>query len=277
MTGINIENDTLRIYLANISQAPLLSINDEILYSRKSLLGDNNSKRILIESNLRLVVSLAKKYKSSHLSLSDLISEGNLGLITAVDKFDPEKGYRFSTYATFWIKESIGRAIHNKNRTIRLPIPVSKNISNIFKASSKLLDSNKINNSHEISKLLNLNVSDVDILIKYEFEMSSLEQSIGDSKPLHDYIYDENYHIDKEIESNEISSIITKILYKLSDVEREIICRRLGLLGFNPHTLKEISILIGLSGERIRQIQGKIFIKLKRFLLNDKYNNELIL
>ncbi|SKA13595.1 sigma-70 family RNA polymerase sigma factor [Photobacterium toruni] len=136
------ETDVIQLYLRDISLKPLLTKKEEVLYSRKSLTGDKNAKKIMIESNLRLVVNIAKHYRSSSLQFSDLIDEGNIGLMTAVDKFDPEKGFRFSTYATYatwWIKQTIERAIHNQSRTIRLPVHVSKEINTILRTHKKLL------------------------------------------------------------------------------------------------------------------------------------------
>ncbi|WP_435369631.1 sigma-70 family RNA polymerase sigma factor [Photobacterium phosphoreum] len=175
------ETDVIQLYLRDISMKPLLTKTEEILYSRKVLTGDVSSKNTMIESNLRLVVNIAKRYRNSSIQLSDLIDEGNIGLITAVDKFDPEKGFRFSTYATWWIKQTIERAIHNQSRTIRLPVHVSKEINTIVRTHKHLFNTqNKEPKSEDVAKKLDRSVDDISTLLSYDVPIISYDQTIND-------------------------------------------------------------------------------------------------
>ncbi|PSW35557.1 RNA polymerase sigma factor RpoS [Photobacterium phosphoreum] len=279
MREVTFESDVVCLYLNDISFKPLLTKADEILYSRKSLLGDERAKRVLIESNLRLVVSLAKKYRASTLLLSDLIDEGNIGLITAVEKFDPEKGFRFSTYASWWIKQTIERAIHNQSRTIRLPVHVSKEVNTILRAHRDLMSKNNNESSpEEIAVYLKRDVSEVSVLITNNLHVLSFEQTLNEDEnnSLSSFIADENSSLDKGLEHNDMQIITKKMLSKLSDRDRDIICRRFGLLGYEPQTLQEVADAIGLTRERIRQLQIKNLTRLKRSLVNDNYDMEML-
>lgn len=279
MKEVIFENDVVRLYLNDISFKPLLTKADEILYSRKSLLGDEMAKRVLIESNLRLVVSVAKKYRASALLLSDLIDEGNIGLITAVEKFDPEKGFRFSTYASWWIKQTIERAIHNQSRTIRLPVHVSKEVNTILRAHRDLMTKNNNEPSQEeIADYLKRDVSEVSSLMTNNLHVLSFEQTLNDddNNTLAYFIADENANLDKELEYNDMQFITKQALAKLTERDREIICRRFGLLGYEPQTLQEVADAVGLTRERIRQLQIKNLTRLKRSLLHDNYNIEML-
>ncbi|MEC6882742.1 RNA polymerase sigma factor RpoS [Photobacterium piscicola] len=279
MKEVVFENDVVRLYLNDISFKPLLTKNDEILYSRKSLLGDAQAKRVLIESNLRLVVSLAKKYRASTLLLSDLIDEGNIGLITAVEKFDPEKGFRFSTYASWWIKQTIERAIHNQSRTIRLPVHVSKEVNTILRAHRDLMAKNNNEPSPEdIADYLERDVNDITLLITNNQHVLSFEQTLNedDHNSLSSFVADEHANVDKVIERSDMQKITKKMLYTLTERDREIICRRFGLLGYEPQTLQEVADAVGLTRERIRQLQIKNLMRLKRALVNDNYDVEML-
>ncbi|PSU84484.1 RNA polymerase sigma factor RpoS [Photobacterium phosphoreum] len=279
MREVTFESDVVRLYLNDISFKTLLTKADEILYSRKSLLGDERAKCVLIESNLRLVVSLAKKYRASTLLLSDLIDEGNIGLITAVEKFDPEKGFRFSTYASWWIKQTIERAIHNQSRTIRLPVHVSKEVNTILRAHRDLMSKNNNEPSpEEIAAYLKRDVSEVSFLITNNLHVLSFEQTLNEDEnnSLSSFIADENSNLDKGLEYNDMQIITKKMLSKLSDRDRDIICRRFGLLGYEPQTLQEVADAIGLTRERIRQLQIKNLTRLKRSLVNDNYDMEML-
>ncbi|WP_297476626.1 RNA polymerase sigma factor RpoS [uncultured Photobacterium sp.] len=273
------ENDVVRLYLNDISFKPLLTKTDEILYSRKSLLGDEQAKRVLIESNLRLVVNLAKKYRASTLLLSDLIDEGNIGLITAVEKFDPEKGFRFSTYASWWIKQTIERAIHNQSRTIRLPVHVSKEVNTILRAHRDLMAKNNNEPSPEdIADYLKRDVSEISFLMTNNQHVLSFEQTLNedDNNSLSYFVADEDANIDKVIERSDMQMITKKMLFTLTERDREIICRRFGLLGYEPQTLQEVADAVGLTRERIRQLQIKNLMRLKRALVNNNYDVEML-
>ncbi|WP_279146598.1 RNA polymerase sigma factor RpoS [Photobacterium carnosum] len=279
MKEVIFENDVVRLYLNDISFKPLLTKADEILYSRKSLLGDAAAKRVLIESNLRLVVSLAKKYRASTLLLSDLIDEGNIGLITAVEKFDPEKGFRFSTYASWWIKQTIERAIHNQSRTIRLPVHVSKEVNTILRAHRDLMTKNNNEPSQEeIADYLKRDVSEVSFLMTNNQHVLSFDQTLNedDNNSLSYFVADDNSNLDKVLEDNDLQTITKKMLFILTDRDREIICRRFGLLGYEPQTLQEVADAVGLTRERIRQLQIKNLTRLKRSLANDQCDMEML-
>ena len=279
MKEVIFENDVVRLYLNDISFKPLLTKADDILYSRKSLLGDAAAKRVLIESNLRLVVSLAKKYRASTLLLSDLIDEGNIGLITAVEKFDPEKGFRFSTYASWWIKQTIERAIHNQSRTIRLPVHVSKEVNTILRAHRDLMTKNNNEPSQEeIADYLKRDVSEVSFLMTNNQHVLSFDQTLNedDNNSLSYFVADDNSNLDKVLEDNDLQTITKKMLFTLTDRDREIICRRFGLLGYEPQTLQEVADAVGLTRERIRQLQIKNLTRLKRSLANDQCDMEML-
>ena len=279
MHEIAFESDVVRLYLNDISFKPLLTKADEILYSRKSLLGDEMAKRVLIESNLRLVVSLAKKYRASTLLLSDLIDEGNIGLMTAVEKFDPEKGFRFSTYASWWIKQTIERAIHNQSRTIRLPVHVSKELNTILRAHRHLMTKNNNEPSpEEIADYLKRDVREVSFLMTNNLYVLSFEQTLNEDEnnSLSYFIADEKSNLDKALDYNDMQIITKRILSKLAERDREIICRRFGLLGHEPQTLQEVADAVGLTRELIRQLQIKNLTRLKRSLVNDNYDMEML-
>ncbi|EAS66042.1 RNA polymerase sigma factor RpoS [Photobacterium angustum] len=269
--------DIVHLYLKEISEKPLLTKEDEILYSRKSLCGDACSKNVLIESNLRLVVSIAKKYRGSSIHISDLIDEGNIGLMTAVEKFDPEKGFRFSTYATWWIKQTIERAIHNQGRTIRLPVHVSKEINTIIRTHKQLVKKNNQEPSTElVAEVLNKTLDDVSTTLSYDTPIVSYDQSItseATSQSIAVLIADENSaKPDELVDDLAIQKITANVLKCLNNRDKEIICRRFGLLGYEAQTLQEVAEEVGLTRERIRQLQVTSLAKLKNSLSRDNYD-----
>ncbi|PSV62744.1 RNA polymerase sigma factor RpoS [Photobacterium angustum] len=269
--------DIVHLYLKEISEKPLLTKEDEILYSRKSLCGDACSKNVLIESNLRLVVSIAKKYRGSSIHISDLIDEGNIGLMTAVEKFDPEKGFRFSTYATWWIKQTIERAIHNQGRTIRLPVHVSKEINTIIRTHKQLVKKNNQEPSTElVAEVLNKTLDDVSTTLSYDTPIVSYDQSItseATSQSIAVLIADENSaKPDELVDDLAIQKITSNVLKCLNNRDKEIICRRFGLLGYEAQTLQEVAEEVGLTRERIRQLQVTSLAKLKNSLSRDNYD-----
>ncbi|WP_305816860.1 RNA polymerase sigma factor RpoS [Photobacterium leiognathi] len=281
MEAVSFEADVVRLYLNDISNKPLLTKEDEIQYSRKFLMGDTNAKKILVESNLRLVVSIAKKYRASKLSLSDLIDEGNIGLMTAVDKFDPEKGFRFSTYASWWVKQTIERAIHNQNRTIRLPVHVSKEINTLLRTHRELMKANNNEPTQDdIARVLNRDINEISSLLASEVNVVSLEQTLGDDENSNTVAYlmaDEQIASPSaEVDSDDIMKVTNIILNKLPSRDREIMCRRYGLMGYEPHTLQEVADSVGLTRERIRQLQIKTLNTLKRSLERENYDLNIL-
>ncbi|WP_064608594.1 RNA polymerase sigma factor RpoS [Photobacterium sp. J15] len=273
--------DVIHLYLQEIAQKPLLTKNEEILYSRKSLLGDEDAKATMIESNLRLVVSIAKKYRGSGMLLSDLIDEGNIGLITAVDKYDPERGFRFSTYATWWIKQTIERAIHNQARTIRLPVHVSKEINTILRTHKQLMKSTNQEPTHEdIAEKLERSVDDISGVLAYDAPVVSIDQAISDdsnSQSISAFIADDaSNQPDTELNQQDISKLAISVLNSLNERDREIICRRFGLLGHETQTLQQVADEVGLTRERIRQLQVSSLNKLKNALKRNNYDFELL-
>ncbi|MEZ8095698.1 RNA polymerase sigma factor RpoS [Photobacterium swingsii] len=273
--------DVIHLYLKEISHKPLLTKEEEVLYSRKCLTGDKSAKQVMIESNLRLVVSIAKKYRGSGMLLSDLIDEGNIGLITAVDKFDPERGFRFSTYATWWIKQTIERAIHNQARTIRLPVHVSKEINTILRTHKQLMR----NTSHEpsqeeVAEKLERSVEDISGVLAFDAPVVSIDQAITDdsnSQSMSAFISD-NGSMNPDTAANEqdINKLAITMLESLNMRDREILCRRFGLLGYEAQTLQQVADEVGLTRERIRQLQVSSLSKLKNALQRDNYNLELL-
>lgn len=275
------ETVVIQLYLHDISMKPLLSKTEEILYSHKALTGDLSAKNIMIESNLRLVVNIAKRYRGSSIQFSDLIDEGNIGLITAVDKFDPEKGFRFSTYATWWIKQTIERAIHNQSRTIRLPVHVSKEINTILRTHKQLLKSqNKEPNDEDIAQTLNRNVNDITALLAYDAPVISYDQTISDdanSQSLAAFLTnDKEIQPDAHLDQMDIKNITTSVLNALPPRDKEIICRRFGLFGYESQTLQEVADEVGLTRERIRQLQVISLEKLRNYLQRDNYDISIL-
>ena len=273
--------DVIHLYLQEIAHKPLLTKTDEVLYSRKALRGDDASKAIMIESNLRLVVSIAKKYRSSGMLLSDLIDEGNIGLITAVEKFDPERGFRFSTYATWWIKQTIERAIHNQARTIRLPVHVSKEINTILRTHKNLMKHTNQEPTHEeVAAELERTVDEISSVLAYDAPVVSIDQQISDdsnSQSISAFIADDDsVQPDSEVNKQDISRLAITMLESLNARDREILCRRFGLLGYEAQTLQQVADEVGLTRERIRQLQVSSLKKLKNTLSRDNYDIELL-
>ena len=275
------ENDVINLYLRDISVKSLLTKTEEILYGRKALTGDINAKNRMIESNLRLVVNIAKRYRGSSIQLSDLIDEGNIGLITAVEKFDPEKGFRFSTYATWWIKQTIERGIHNQSRTIRLPVHVSKEINTILRTHKHLLNTqNKEPNNEDVAKKLNRSVDDISTILSYDVPIISYDQTINDdanSQSLAVFLTDDkSVKPESHLNEMDIKYITSSILSFLSPRDKEIIFRRFGLLGYESQTLQEVADEVGLTRERIRQLQVISLKKLRNYLQRDNYDISIL-
>ena len=272
--------DATRLYLNEIGFSPLLSAEEEVYFSRLAQKGDEAGRRRMIESNLRLVVKISRRYLNRGLALLDLIEEGNLGLIRAVEKFDPERGFRFSTYATWWIRQTIERAIMNQTRTIRLPIHVVKEINVYLRAArhlSQTLDHEP--SAEEIAEMLDKPIEDVKRMMGLNERVTSVDVPIGreGDKSLLDAIPDEN-NIDPSdlLQDENIRESIDLWLDKLTDKQREVVVRRFGLHGHDPSTLEDVGAEIGVTRERVRQIQIEALKRLREILESQGYTGDAI-
>jgi RNA polymerase primary sigma factor len=255
------------MYLKEIGKVKLLSANEEVRLAKRIEAGDNQAKQILVESNLRLVVSIAKKYVGRGMLFLDLIQEGNLGLIKAVEKFDYRKGFKFSTYATWWIRQGITRAISDQARTIRVPVHMVENINKIIRAQRRLLQQlGRDPTIDEISKKSGFSSDKVREIIKISQHPISFETPIGDDgdSQLGDFIEDSDSEKPPETASFiMLQDQLNKILNTLSDRERRIIQLRFGLKDGQPRTLEEVGREFKVTRERIRQIEFKTLNKLR--------------
>ncbi len=262
--------DATQLYLGEIGFSPLLTAEEEVYFARRSLKGCEASRKRMIVSNLRLVVKIARRYNNRGLALLDLIEEGNLGLIRAVEKFDPERGFRFSTYATWWIRQTIERAIMNQTRTIRLPIHVVKELNVYLRASREL--SQKLDHeptAEEIALALDKPVEDVTKMLRLNERITSVDTPIGgeNDKALLDIIADEKeFSPEESLQDSDIKSNIVTWLEELNSKQREVLARRFGLMGHEPSTLEDVGAEIGLTRERVRQIQVEALRRLRDML-----------
>jgi len=260
--------DATQLYLGEIGFSPLLTAEQEVYYARKSLAGEDAARKRMIESNLRLVVKIARRYINRGLPLLDLIEEGNLGLIRAVEKFDPERGFRFSTYATWWIRQTIERAIMNQTRTIRLPIHVVKELNVYLRAARELsqtLDHEP--SAEEIADLLDRPIQDVKRMLGlHECVVTSVEDPLGadSDKTILDTLADE--HMSDPADLLQDENLREHIDIWLTDKQREVVARRFGLRGYEAATLEEVGNQIGLTRERVRQIQVEALKRLREIL-----------
>ena len=275
-------DDSVRIYLQQIGKIPLLSNEEELEVAKKIYEGQSEfARKVLINANLRLVVSIAKKYIGRGLSFLDLIQEGNMGLIKATEKFDYTKGYKFSTYATWWIQQSITRAIADKARIIRLPIHLIESINKIKKATMDLTTKlGRIPNKQEIADEMGISVSKLTSIIKSTQSTISIDTPTGqkdDSNKIIDYIVDESTIAPDNIVSQEsMLEDIKNMLDQLSQKERDVLILRFGLNNDgNKKTLDEIGSIYGVSRERIRQIENRAISKLKKLCKNKNLTSGL--
>ncbi|TXS95393.1 RNA polymerase sigma factor RpoS [Parahaliea maris] len=259
--------DPTQLYLNEIGFSPLLTADEEKYFSRLSRKGDAEARRRMIESNLRLVVKISRRYINRGLTLLDLIEEGNLGLIRAVEKFDPERGFRFSTYATWWIRQTIERAIMNQTRTIRLPIHVVKELNVYLRAARELTQ--KLDHepsAEEIADMLDKPADDVKRLLGLNERVTSVDLPVGQDsdKTVVDTIADVQVSDPSQLlQENDINDNIAIWLDELSDKQREVVSRRFGLRGYESSTLEEVGREIGLTRERVRQIQVEALRRLR--------------
>lgn len=263
---INI-NDPVRMYLKEIGRISLLSPEEELVLSERVAAGDEVAKSELAESNLRLVVSIAKRYVGRGLLFLDLIQEGNIGLMKAVDKFDSDKGYKFSTYATWWIRQAITRALADQARTIRVPVHMVETINKMSRIQRQLtLELNREPSEEELAKKMGISVEKVREVIKISQEPVSLETPIGEEDDSHlgDFIKDESSMSPEEYATNEIlKEEIKSVLMTLQVREQEVLELRFGLVDGTCHTLEEVGKKFNVTRERIRQIEAKALRKLR--------------
>lgn len=268
--------DATRIYLNEIGFSPLLSAEEEVYYARRALRGDAAARKRMIESNLRLVVKIARRYLNRGLALLDLIEEGNLGLIRAVEKFDPEKGFRFSTYATWWIRQTIERALMNQTRTVRLPIHVVKEINLYLRAARKLSQSlDREPNPEDVALMLDIPIEDVKNMLGLNERITSVDTptSHNSDKSLLDTLPDEqNLDPSLLLQDNDVHKHIDMWLGQLSDKQREVVERRFGLGGREASTLEEIGAALGVTRERVRQIQLEAIKRLRLILEREGFS-----
>ncbi|MDO6428124.1 RNA polymerase sigma factor RpoS [Thalassotalea sp. 1_MG-2023] len=262
--------DATQLYLGEIGFSPLLTAEEEVYFSRLALKGDEPSRKRMIESNLRLVVKIARRYNNRGLPLLDLIEEGNLGLIRAVEKFDPERGFRFSTYATWWIRQTIERAIMNQTRTIRLPIHVVKELNIYLRTARELVQ--KLDHeptAEDIAHALDVPVADVSKMLRLNERIASVDTPFGaeSDKVLLDVIPDEKSNgPENNLQTDDIKNNIVHWLNELNSKQREVLARRFGLLGYEAATLEDVGVEIGLTRERVRQIQVEALKRLRDIL-----------
>ena len=273
--------DATRLYLNEIGFSPLLTAQEEVHFSRWAQRGDEKCRKRMIESNLRLVVKIARRYLNRGLALLDLIEEGNLGLIKAVEKFDPERGFRFSTYATWWIRQTIERAIMNQTRTIRLPIHVMKEINVYLRAGrhlSQTLDHEPT--AEEIAALLDKPVEDIQRMLGLNERVTSVDAPLGreGDRSVLDAIPDEhNQEPDACLQDEDIRSNIEHWLGLLSDKQREVLSRRFGLGGYDVFTLEEVGEELGVTRERVRQIQIEALKRLRDIMEREGFSMDALL
>jgi RNA polymerase nonessential primary-like sigma factor len=272
------ELDATRLYLNEIEFSPLLTPEEEIHYSKLARQGISNGRCKMIESNLRLVVKIARRYMNRGLALLDLIEEGNLGLMRAVAKFDPDRGFRFSTYATWWIRQTIERALMNQTRTIRLPIHVIKGMNIYLRAARKLAQELEHEpTAEEVARLLDKPISEVKKLLNLSERVASVDTPVGKESdhPLLDTIPDNtNPEPSRRLQDEDLSIHIDAWLCELEEKQREVVIRRFGLHGYERATLEEVGNELGVTRERVRQIQMDALRRLRKILESRGFSGE---
>ena len=270
------ELDATRMYLNEIGFSPLLTAEEEIYYGRKAQAGDDEARKRMIESNLRLVVKIARRYMNRGLALLDLIEEGNLGLIRGVEKFDPERGFRFSTYATWWIRQTIERALMNQTRTVRLPIHVVKEINIYLRAARQLSQTlDREPTPEDVAKLLDKPINEVKKMLGMNERITSVDSPSGKNSAttLLDIIPDEhNTDPSLLLQNSDVQAHIDTWLSQLTDKQCAVVERRFGLHGYEVATLEEIGNEIGVTRERVRQIQIEAIKRLRHILEKEGFS-----
>ena len=273
------ELDATRMYLNEIGVPSLLTAEEEVKYARESLRGNEASRNKMIESNLRLVVKIARRYIGRGLPLLDLVEEGNLGLMHAVEKFDPERGFRFSTYATWWIRQTIERAIMNQTRTIRLPIHIIKEVNSCLRAQRELMQRfDRAPTMDEIAKYLDMSVDEVSNYLRICERTASMDSTYGDSEySLADAIADESTVApDDALQSDNVQDVLEHWLGMLTQKQRFVLEKRFGLHGYDKATLEEVGEEIGVTRERVRQIQVDALARLRTMLAREGIAEDML-
>lgn len=266
----NSESDPTQLYLSEIGFAPLLNAEQEFYYGALARKGDSEARKKMIESNLRLVVKISRRYYNRGLAFLDLINEGNLGLMHAVEKYEPERGFRFSTYATWWIRQSIERAIMNQTRVIRLPVHVIKELSSYLNVAKELTkELGREPTPEEIAEKVDKPLDEVNKSLSLTDDVISADLYVGGegTKTLIDTIADDpSNNPEKELEVEDVHAVLAKCIQSLEERETAVVCRRFGLLGHDRQTLEQVGEAVGLTRERVRQIQITSLKKLRRTL-----------
>ncbi len=264
-------DDSVRLYLREIGKIPLLTPEEEADLAQRIVKGDKKAKDKMVESNMRLVVSIAKRYGGRGLDFLDLIQEGNTGLLRAVEKFDPDKGFKFSTYATWWVRQAITRAIADQARTIRIPVHMVETINKVLRTTRKLTtELNREPTNEEIAKELDMEPEKIDYVMRIKQDIASLDASVGregddEDSVLGDFVEDEERDSPEDAAANQIlKEQLAEILATLTEREQKIIRLRFGIGGGRPHTLEEVGNEFAVTRERIRQIEAKALSKLRK-------------
>ncbi|HEX4774537.1 MAG TPA: RNA polymerase sigma factor RpoD [Candidatus Saccharimonadales bacterium] len=265
----DVADDSVRLYLREIGKIPLLSAEEELALAQRVVAGDKKAKDQMAEANMRLVVSIAKRYVGRGLDLLDLIQEGNTGLLRAVEKFDPDKGFKFSTYATWWIRQAITRAIADQARTIRIPVHMVETINKLLRTQRRLTQElNREPTNDEIAKEMEIDVDKVEHIMKIKQDISSLDASIRDDEEdsvLADFIEDEDTASPEESATGQLlKEQVKDMLSALTEREQKILKLRFGLEDGKSHTLEEVGQEFSVTRERIRQIEAKALAKLRK-------------
>lgn len=275
-------DDSVRMYLREIGKIPLLSQEEELELANRAMEGDKKAKDKLAEANMRLVVSIAKRYGGRGLDFLDLIQEGNTGLLRAVEKFDPNKGFKFSTYATWWIRQAITRAIADQARTIRIPVHMVETINKVLRTTRRLTQElNREPTNQEIAEAMGMEVDKIEYVMRIKQDIASLDASVGrdgddEESVLGDFVEDSERDSPEDATANQIlKEQIAEILTTLSEREQKIIRLRFGIGGGRPHTLEEVGNEFSVTRERIRQIEAKALSKLRKHKQTKKLHGYL--
>lgn len=265
----DIADDSVRLYLREIGKIPLLTAEEELKLAHEVVAGSKGAKDKMAEANMRLVVSIAKRYVGRGLDLLDLIQEGNTGLLRAVEKFDPDKGFKFSTYATWWIRQAITRAIADQARTIRIPVHMVETINKLLRTQRRLTQElNREPTNEEIAKAMEIEVEKVEHIMKIKQDISSLDASVRDDEEdsvLADFIEDEDTISPEESATGSLlKEHVKEMLSSLTEREQKILKLRFGLEDGKSHTLEEVGQEFSVTRERIRQIEAKALAKLRK-------------